>query len=127
VAEELRLGGAFEDYPLIYPILAKSLLFAIVLIAFRVIETLVVGFWQGRAVEEGVAELGGGRLTSVIAYGVVVTVALMPFFALRAIAQLVGGPELRTLLFLRGPKDLIVDIRPRPPDGGDRPPRSFMP
>jgi len=45
VAEDLHLGRRFENRPLIYPVLIKSLLFAVVFICFRVVEDLLVGWW----------------------------------------------------------------------------------
>jgi hypothetical protein len=43
VAEDLRLGDRFDDKPLIYPILFKSLLFAIILICFHIVEACPCG------------------------------------------------------------------------------------
>lgn len=51
----------------------------------------------------------------------IVTVAIVPFFALRAIALLVGGSKLRTLMFLRGSKEPMVEVARRPPGGPPRP------
>jgi len=46
-AEDLRLGHRLNDQPLIYTILFKSFLFALVLIAFHVVEHVLIGVWNG--------------------------------------------------------------------------------
>jgi len=57
VAEDLRLGGRFNDMPLIYPILFKSGLFAVALISFHIIEHVLIGIWHGREVTESISEI----------------------------------------------------------------------
>ena len=52
IGEELHLGEYFEDRPLIYPILLSSLLFGILLIAFHIIERVIVGLWHGQTMVE---------------------------------------------------------------------------
>src|SRR5215472_9079517 len=47
LGEELHLGRRFENRPLIYSILHKCLIFSVVLIAFHIIESVVVGIWRG--------------------------------------------------------------------------------
>src|SRR5215469_10193120 len=49
VADDLHLGRRFEDRPLIYPVLVKSVLFAVVFITFRVVEDALIGLWDGKA------------------------------------------------------------------------------
>src|SRR5262245_42105020 len=48
VADDLHVGRKFEDRPLIYPVLAKSVLFAVVFLCFRTLEDLLVGLWKGK-------------------------------------------------------------------------------
>ena len=47
VAEDLHLGRGFDDKPLIYSILFKSLLFGVTLICFHIVEHVLIGMWDG--------------------------------------------------------------------------------
>jgi hypothetical protein len=114
IGEELHLGEYFEDRPLMYPILLSSLLFGIVLIAFHIIEHVIVGLWHGQTMVESIPGVGGGGLTGVIVLGTIISVTLIPFFALRSLRRLIGGPELYALLFVRGRKDVTIEVKIRP-------------
>jgi hypothetical protein len=111
VGEELHLGRFFEDRPLIYPILLSSFLFGIVLIAFHVVEDVIVGMLHGQTIVESIPSVGG--LTGVVIRGIILSVTLIPFFALRSLRRLIGGPELYTLLFVRGRKDVTIEVKIR--------------
>src|SRR5258707_10109369 len=93
IGEELHLGQYFEDRPLIYPIMLSSLLFGIVLIAFHVIEDVIVGLLHGQTMVESIPSVGSGGLTGAIIVGTMLSIALIPFFALRSLRRLIGGPE----------------------------------
>jgi len=117
VAEELHLGEYLQDRPLIYQTLLSSLLFAIVLIAFLAIEHVITGVWRGETFVKSIPSFGGGGLTGVILVGVILSVTLIPFFALRALRRVIG-PQLYALMFRRGPKDVIVEVKYPSPDRG---------
>jgi hypothetical protein len=117
VGEELRLGEYFEDRPLIYPILLTSLIFGVLLIAFHIIEQVIVGMLHGQTMVESIPSLGGGGLTGTIIIGTIMSVTLIPFFALRSLRRLIGGPELWALLFARGRKDVTIEVKIRPQNG----------
>ena len=118
IGEELHLGEYFKDRPLIYPILMTSLLFGILLIAFRVIEQVIAGLLHGQTMVESIPSVGGGGLTGVIMSGTIISVSLIPFFALRSLRRLIGGPELYALLFVRGHKDVAIEVKILPHSGG---------
>jgi hypothetical protein len=118
IGEELHLGEYFEDRRLIYPILLSSLLFAILLIVFHVIEHVILGLWHGQTMVESIPSLGGGGLAGMIVLGTIVSVTLIPFFALRSLRRLIGGSELYALLFVHAPKDVTIEVRIRPQSGG---------
>jgi hypothetical protein len=118
VAQDLRLGHRFEDRPLIYPVLLKSLLFAIVFICFHVVEHVIVGLWYGKEILQSMPGFGGGGIDGVIMVGVIMSVALIPFFAFTEISRVFGTAALQTLIFKRGRKDFVVEIRLREQAGG---------
>jgi len=100
VAEDLRLGGwFFKDRPLIYPILFKSFVFAVVLICFFILEKAIVGVWEGKAITESIAGFGGGGLKGFVSVGTIMFVVMIPFFVYREISRVIGESELRSLIF----------------------------
>jgi hypothetical protein len=113
VAEDLRVGSRFDGSPLIYPVIFKSLMFAVIFIVFHIIEDTLVGLWHGKTFAESVPSIGGGGLTGVVAVGVIMAFCLIPFFAFAEVSRVIGGDELRNLIFRRGPKDVIVEARLR--------------
>jgi hypothetical protein len=118
IGEELHFGEYVEDRPLIYPILLSSLLFGILLIAFHIVEHVIVGLWHGQTMVEAIPSFGGGGLTGIVMVGTIISVTLIPFFALRYVRRVIGAPELYTLLFLRGRKDVTIEVKIRPQSGG---------
>jgi len=113
VAQDLHLGHRFEDRPLVYPVLIKSLLFAIVFICFHVVEHVIVGLWYGKGILQSMPGFGGGGIDGVIMVGVLMSVALIPFFAFTEIGRVFGPAALQTLIFKRGHKDFVVELRLR--------------
>ena len=84
--------------PLIYPILYKSVVFALLLIIFHVLEEVLKEMWHGKAV---VDSIGAQGLEQTIVLYVIMFVVLMPFFALREIGRDVGDDKLFEQFFLR--------------------------
>jgi hypothetical protein len=101
IAEDLRLGDRFDDKPLIYPILFKSLLFAMALICFHIVEHVLIGMWHGQKVAETLSEIGANKLRGMVSFSVIATVALIPFFALRGISRAIGKDNFWSLFFRR--------------------------
>jgi len=116
VAENLHLGSRFQGSPLVYPILLKSIVFAIVLICFHILENVIVGMWHGMTMVQSIPGVGGGGLKGVFSVGAILAVALVPFFAFREISRVVGASKLLSLVFTRGPGDVIVEFRLRLPE-----------
>src|SRR5271166_2177219 len=116
VAENLHLGSRFQGSPIVYPILLKSIVFAIVLICFHILENVIVGMWHGMTMVQSIPGVGGGGLKGVFSVGAILAVALVPFFAFRDISRVVGASKLLSLVFTRGPGDVIVEFRLRLPE-----------
>ena len=101
VADDLNLGGRwFEHHRLMYRILSRSALFALVFMAVHTVERLLVGWWQGKTILEAIPQIGGGSVAGIVSVSVIISVALIPFFAVRALEQALGPGVLR-LLFAR--------------------------
>jgi hypothetical protein len=99
VAEDLHLGDRFDDKPLIYPVLFKSLLFAIALICFHIVEHTLIGMWHGQSVAESLSEIGANKLRGILSFSMIATVALIPFFILREISRTIGKDKFWSLFF----------------------------
>jgi hypothetical protein len=97
IAEELGFAERFENRPLIVPIIYKSVLFSSLLVAAYILEEIIVGLFYGRGVSESLPALGGGGVVGTLGVAAILC-ALIPFFAFREIAHLVGEAEFRTLM-----------------------------
>jgi hypothetical protein len=113
VADDLHVGRKFEDRPLIYPVLAKSVLFAVVFLCFRTLEDLLVGWWEGKTFGASLPSIGGGGITGILFIGIIMAFALMPFFAFTHISRLLGPGVLRALIFKHRPRDVILELKLR--------------
>jgi hypothetical protein len=101
VAEELRLGTRFRKTAPVFPVLHKSLLFAIIFICFNVAEEIIIGLFKGQTVAESIPRIGGGSPLGLVIASLIITVALIPFFAFREISRVMGKGVLEAL-FLKG-------------------------
>jgi hypothetical protein len=101
VAEELRLGTRFRKRAPIFPVLHKSLLFAIIFICFNMAEEIVIGLWKGETLAESIPKIGGGSPLGMVIASLIITVALIPFFAFRELSRIMGKGVLGAL-FLKG-------------------------
>lgn len=99
VGEGLHLGRRFEDRPLIYSILHKSLVFSVVLISFHLVESVSVGMWHGNTLAESIPPLFGWSPKGLLAVGFTCFVLLLPFFGFRELARVIGREKMRALLF----------------------------
>jgi hypothetical protein len=111
VADDLHVGRKFEDRPLIYPVLAKSVLFAIVFLCFRLAEGLLIGLWEGKTFQASLPSIGGGGITGVLFIGIIMSFALMPFFAFTHISRLLGPGVLLALIFKHRPRDVVLELK----------------
>jgi hypothetical protein len=98
IAEKFNLGRKLRHRPLVFPILYKSMIFAIILISFDVIEKTIIGLFKGKSFAESVPDIGGGTFAGVVIVAVIVSVSLIPFFAYREVGRIIGRDELRAIL-----------------------------
>jgi hypothetical protein len=99
VAEALHFGERFQDKPLAYPILYKSVAFGLMLVVAYVAEEVIVGLLKGKSLAQSAPELGGGTPAGILAIAVIMCVALIPFFAFKEIRRVYGGAEFDSLVF----------------------------
>ena len=106
VADDLRLGerrGPGRG-PLIYPVLTRSILFAIVFILFDIIEKVLIGVFQGKTFAESFEAPGGDEVLGAVLVAIIVAIALIPFFGFVELSRLMDRGELTKIFFTRGPR-----------------------
>lgn len=109
LADDLHLARRAEDRPLVYLILYQSVVFAVFFICFDILEKVVVDLLKGRGILQDLTIVGGGSIEGTAIVAVIITVALIPYFAFREIGRAIGIRELNTLLFRRRTS---ADLRP---------------
>jgi hypothetical protein len=109
IGEFFHIGENLKNRPLIYPILFKSAVFAVLLICFHIIERSLRGvFLEGKTLSQSIPTIGGGGLQGILLLGIIIFAVLMPFFAFRELYAAIGAIEFRTLLFGDEPKARAV-------------------
>jgi hypothetical protein len=112
VADDLRLGErrGRRRRPLIYPVLMRSILFAIVFIVLDIIEKMLIGVFHGKAVAESIETLGGGGILGAILVAIIIAISLVPFFAFVELSRLMDPGELSRIFFTRGPRAAEAEV-----------------
>ena len=101
LAEDFHLGRRTNEKPLIYAVIFKSVLFAIALICFHIVEHVLIRMWHGKPVAASIAKSGADSLVGIVFLGIIGTVSLAPFFLLSEISRVIGRDNLWALFFQR--------------------------
>ena len=101
IGDVVGLGRGLEHKPLIYPTLYKTVVFCALIAVFRVVEHILRELWQGERNIGNILALSESGIHEVLAYSMIVFVALIPFFTVREIGRVFGGDNLRALFFRR--------------------------
>jgi fumarate reductase subunit C len=104
VAQDLHFADWYKERPLIYPILCKAVAFSILFIVFDVVEEVLVGVFRGKTIGESIPTIGGGTPSGVFFVGIILAIALIPFFAFREVGRVIGERALHALMFTGGPE-----------------------
>lgn len=99
VAQELHLADSFQDAPLIYPTLLKSVVFTVVLACFKVAEEAAVGMFHGKSIQESIAVLGNSSWKEDLCLIVLLLVVLIPFFGFTELRRVFGAERLVGVFF----------------------------
>lgn len=89
----------FDDRPLIVPVLYKSLMFALLVMLFGVVEHLVTGWFREQGLFGGLREIADTGAYEIGARALMLTVAFVPFFAFTEIGRVMGMERLRAMFF----------------------------
>ena len=102
VADDLGFGRELDGLPLIWPILYKAVLYALLFVAFHELEHYVVAWFNGKAQTMTLPTVGGGTWAGAACVWAVMAVSLMPFFAIREVSKLVGTSRVWRLMLVPG-------------------------
>jgi hypothetical protein len=100
IGRMFKLGERSKHLPLIWSTLHRSLAFLLLLLFLNAVEEIVVGIFHHRDVASSVAGLGGGTIQQMVATSVVMLLILIPFFAFRALGEVVGAQNLVRVFLL---------------------------
>jgi len=96
IAQALEVGKSLERRALMWIVLGKSLIFAVLLIAFHIAEEAIRAWFESQLLSEGLAAFGG-TLPGLLTYAAIFFVVLIPFFAFQEAARILGASALRDL------------------------------
>lgn len=103
IAQALEVGKSLERRALLWIVLGKSLMFAILLIAFHIVEGAIRAWFESKPLSEGFTDFGG-TLPGLLTYAGIFCVVLIPFFAFQETARILGARALRDLFVRSGEK-----------------------
>jgi hypothetical protein len=108
IAKVILIGGMFgftrrfDNKPLIVPVLYKSILAAILVLLFGVVEHLVEGWFHRQGMVGGLREIASVGDYELCARVLMLLVAFVPFFAFGEIGRVLGPQKLATMFFGKG-------------------------
>lgn len=102
----------FEDRRLIVPVIYKSVVFALLVIVFSVVEHLVVGWVHGRGALASLREITSIGIYEIGARILMLTVAFVPLFAFYELGRVLGMRRLADLFFSRPTASAADPARP---------------
>lgn len=91
----------FDHMPLIVPVIYKSLLFALLVMAFGLVEKTVAGLIHREGVASGLHEIAAVGRYEIGARTLMLTVALVPFCAFSEMGRVMGLKRLGAMFFAR--------------------------
>ena len=91
----------------------KSAVFCVILICFYIVEETLAGMWHGKTIAASFPKIGGEGWKGILVVGSILFVALIPFFAYRELARVLGKDELHSLIFKRGAETDATQVMPR--------------
>jgi len=100
IAQALEVGRGLERRALVWVVLGKALMFAILLLVFHLAEEAIRAWFGGEPLSAAFADFGG-TLPGLLTYAAIFFVSLIPFFAFQEAARVVGSDALWRL-FIRG-------------------------
>ena len=94
-----HLGRGLEKRALIYPTLYKTVVFTLLVAVFKLAEHAIKGLVTGGGMAAGIAEFTAKGWQVILANGIFLCVALIPFFAMKELGRVLGREKIARLFF----------------------------
>lgn len=101
IGRMLRLSRRYEERPLVVPVIYKSILFGILVLAMGVAERVVEGWFRQQGLVGGLRAIGELSAHELGARVLMLIVAFVPFFAFWEIGRVLGARRLAAMFFSR--------------------------
>jgi hypothetical protein len=101
IGDMMRLSRSVEDKPLIVPTILNAVVFTTWVMLFAVFEHMVEGLLHGRGLFGGIEEFLSKNIYELLARGMVVFSAFIPFFGFRELERVLGEGRVRILFIGR--------------------------
>ncbi len=105
IGQALEVGKRLERRSLAWIVLGRSLIFAVLLIAFHLAEEMIRTWVDGQPLSTAFDDLGGVPPRQ-LTFAAIYFVALIPFFAFQEVARVLGPHAVRRLFFRTGAERL---------------------
>ncbi len=102
IGHDIHLGERFSRRPLLYPTIYRSFVFLAFLLLLSAIEESIGGALRGETVAESISAVVGTRLFEILSATLIMFLALLPYFAIRQLADALGRDRLVRLFFVDG-------------------------
>ena len=115
LAQALEVGKGLENNrALVWVVLGKALILALLLIVFHIAEEAVRGWLRDEPLSVAFADFGG-TLPGLLSYAGIFFVSLIPLLAFQEVARVLGGDALHELFFRRNGNRLrlVEDVDPQ--------------
>jgi hypothetical protein len=99
IGEVAHLGRGFEQKPLIFPTLYKTLVFTLFVAIFTIAENVIVGFWKGEGLPVSFDDFFGKGHHEVLANSIIVFVSFFSFFGVKELGRVLGQDKIQALFF----------------------------
>ena len=102
----------FDHMPLAVPVVYKSVVFALLVMLFGVVEHLVTGWVHKQGLLAGLQEIAETGTYEIGARALMLTVAFVPFFAFTELGRVLGPKRLTAMFFAGRDLPAAQDGRP---------------
>jgi hypothetical protein len=101
IGSMLHLGRGFEQKPLIYPTLYKTVVFTLFVAAFTLVEHAFAGLLTGKGLTGGLKEYFEKGPHEFFAGCLLLFIIFIPFFGFKELARVCGKEKIHALFFWR--------------------------
>jgi hypothetical protein len=101
VTQNIKFLDRFKDERLVYSILFKSAVVAVIVLFLEVLEEAIVGLLHGKTLQQSIPQMGGGGLEGKLIVCLMTFLVLMPFFAFTELRRVIGRENLHALMLAK--------------------------